>query len=96
MRSWERIGGVVRAVSLGGVVASGLTLNKPRFCHDFCFTIATIFATIGHNWASIVLLILKQILSNDRGFDSTMKDPRSRLDHAAITVRSVRDRGVLP
>ena len=31
-----------------------------------------------------------------RGIDSTRKDPRSRLDRAAIAVRSDRDRGVLP
>ena len=31
-QSWERIRGVVGAVSLGGIVASGLALNKPRFC----------------------------------------------------------------
>ena len=84
------------AVSLGGVVASGLTLNEPRFCHDFRFRIATIFATIGHNRVSIVLPILKQIPSDDCGFDSTTKDPRSRLDRATIVVRSGRDRGVLP
>ena len=33
---------------------------------------------------------------DDRGIDSTGKDPRSRLDRAAIPVRSDRDRGVLP
>ena len=33
---------------------------------------------------------------DDRGIDSTRKDPRSRLDRAVIAVRSVRDRGVLP
>ena len=31
-----------------------------------------------------------------RGIDPTRKDPRSRLDRAAIVVRSDRDRGVLP
>ena len=34
--------------------------------------------------------------SKDRGIDSTMKDPQSRLDRAAIAVQSDRDRGVLP
>ena len=33
---------------------------------------------------------------DDCGIDSTRKDPRSRLDRAAIAVRSDRDRGVLP
>ena len=33
---------------------------------------------------------------DDRGIDSTRKDPRSRLNRAAIAVRSDRDRGVLP
>ena len=32
----------------------------------------------------------------DRGVDPTQKDPQSRLDRAAIAVRSDRDRGVLP
>ena len=32
----------------------------------------------------------------DRGVDSTMEEPRSRLNHVAIAVRSDRDRGVLP
>ena len=36
------------------------------------------------------------IVRRARGIESTMKDPRSRLDHAAIAVRSDRDRGVLP
>ena len=31
-RSWKRFAGVVGAVSLGGVVASGLALNEPQFC----------------------------------------------------------------
>ena len=35
-------------------------------------------------------------LSEDRGIDSTMKDPRLRLNCAAIAVRWDRDRGVLP
>ena len=34
--------------------------------------------------------------SEDRGIDSTLKDPRSRLDRAAIAVQSDDDRGVLP
>ena len=34
--------------------------------------------------------------SEDRGGSSTLKESRSRLNRAAITVRSDRDRGVLP
>ena len=49
-----------------------------------------------HDRASIVLQILKQMLIDDHGIDSTRKDPRSRRDRAAITVRSNHDRGVLP
>ena len=37
-----------------------------------------------------------KLLLNDRGINSTREVPRSRLDRAAITVRSDRDRGVLP
>ena len=48
------------------------------------------------DYASIVLSIFKKTQSDDRGIDSTTKDPRSRLDRAAIAVRSDRDRGVLP
>ena len=71
------------AVSLGGIVASGLALNEPGFC----------FKT---DRASIVLSILNQTPSYNHGIDSTMKDPRSRLDCATIAVQSDRDRGVLP
>ena len=64
--------------------------------HDFASKRAPI---AGRSWpdrASIVLLILTQTPSDDCGIDSTTKDPRSRLDRAAIAVRSDRDRGVLP
>ena len=45
---------------------------------------ASIAPQSGHDRASIVLSILNQRPSDDRGVDSTMKEPRSRLDHTAI------------
>ena len=55
MRSWEGIEGVVGAIPLGGVMASGLALNEPQFR----FKRATIAPRLGHDRASIVILILK-------------------------------------
>ena len=42
------------------------------------------------------VLNAREMTIEGRGIDSTRKDPRSRLDRAAIVVRSDRDRGVLP
>ena len=47
------------------------------------------------NFASKIGKISLKSCVELRGFDSTMEEPRSRLDRAAIVVRSDRDRGVL-
>ena len=90
-RSWL-IDEVMGVIPLGGIVASELALNEPQFC----FKRATIAPRSGHNRASIVLSILQQTPSNDRSIDSAFKEPRSRLDHTVIAVRSRHDRGFLP
>ena len=92
VRSWKRFAGVVGAVPLGDVVASGLAWNKPQFC----FKRATIAPRSGHDRELIVISIFQWMPSDDRGGDSAMKESWSRLDRTAIVVRSRHDRGLLP
>ena len=80
--SWERFEWVMGVIPLGGVVASGLALNEPRFC----FKRATIAPRLGHDRALIVFSILQQTPSDDRGIGFAMKEPRSRLDRTTIAV----------
>ena len=58
--------------------------------------LASISLQKNHDRASIVVLMLQRSMSDDRGGDSTTKDPRSQFDRTAIAVRSDRDREVLP
>ena len=57
---------------------------------------ATIFATIGPRSGVDRGTGDSSIAVQSTRDDSTMKSPRSQLDHAVIAVRSDRDRGVLP
>ena len=71
-----------------------------NFASMFAPIFATIFATIaprsGRDRASIVVLLVRRSPSFRPATILRWKSPRSRLDRAAIAVRSGRDRGVLP
>ena len=82
------------------VVAPILLLNQLQFCfqkrHDratITFTFASKIGRDRFNFASKRGEILLESCIVPRGFDSAMEDPRSRLNRAAIAVRSDRDRG---
>ena len=77
--------------------------NPLRFCfqkHHDRATIAFNFASKrSHDrfiFASTRSKIQLESCVVHRGLDSTMEEPRSRLDRAVIAVRSDHDRGVLP
>ena len=77
--------------------------NPLRFCfqkHHDRATIAFNFAPKrSHNRFNFVSTRSEIQLEScvvHRGLDSMMEEPRSRLNRAAIAVRSDRDRGVLP
>ena len=73
-------------------------LNRLEFCFKKCFKIGHDLCAIDHDRprSSVNRAPDSPELSlDDRGIDSTRKDPRSRLDRAAIAVRSDRDLIVL-
>ena len=94
------------AVPWGDIAASGSAMSWPQFCHDFRISwprFSPGSTTIDHDRGLIVRRLgvdlavdLHENISDDRGVDSASNSPRSRLDRAAIAVRSDRDRGVLP
>ena len=93
------------AVPWGNIAASGSSMSWPQFCHDFRISwprFSPGATTIDHDRGLIVrrlgvdlVVDLHENISDDRGVDSASNAPRSRLDRAAIAVRSDRNRGVL-
>ena len=74
-------------------------LNRLEFCFKKSFKIGHDLRAIDHDRPRTSVDRAPdspELPIDDRGIDSTRKDPRSRLDRAAIAVRSDRDRGVLP
>ena len=81
MASWERFLGAMSWLHFQGASASISRINRHYFSHDR--------ATIG-------VRVVRRSPSFHRRGDSPTFALRSRLDRAAIAVRSNRDRGVLP
>ena len=92
MASWERFLWAMSWLQFRSNLVVNLALISLLNSHDFRDDWATIAPRSGVDRACDS----QQKPSDDRGFDSTTKDPRSRLDRAAIAVRSGCDRGVLP
>ena len=74
-------------------------MNRLEFCCKKSFKIGHDLRAIYHDRPRSSVDCVPdapELPIDGRGIDSTLKDPRSRLDHAAIAARSDRNRGVLP
>ena len=105
-RSWpiEAVVGVDSWLHGSDSLGMGRGFNSATNWLEFSFNFASTFATI---FSAIFALIAPRsgvdrgvsassVTVHSTGDDSMAKSPRSRLDCAAIAVRSGRDRGVLP
>ena len=94
-KSWA-IEAVVGAVFQGRGSDSLGRIRSSHIGREFRFEFAPNSHHFSHDRATIVVLAVRRSPSPRRRGDSTTFALRSRLDRAAIAVRSDRDRGVLP
>ena len=98
-RSLGRFSRVVESVSIAWLCGFKSAANRLEFRFEKSFKIGHDLRAIDHDrpWSSVDRgPDSSKLPLDDRGINSTRKDPRSRLDRAAIADRSERDRGVLP